>query len=50
MLVSGVQQTDSVIYTYILYHVLSHSRLLQDIEHSSLCYTIGPYLLFVLYA
>ena len=36
MLVSGIQQNDSVLY------VLFHYGLLQEIEYSSLCYTIGP--------
>ena len=44
MLVSGVQQSDSVIYicvcvyTYIytLFKILFHYKLLQDIEYSSL--------------
>ena len=41
MLVSGVQQTDSVLYIYIFFQILFHYRLLQDIEYSSLCYTVG---------
>ena len=28
--------------THILFHILFHYGLLQDIEHSSLCYIIGP--------
>ena len=51
MLVSGVQQSDSVICIYIHTHthththiyffqILFHYRLLQDIEYSSLCYTV----------
>ena len=32
VLVSGVQQSDSVVY------ILFHYRLSQDIEYSSLCY------------
>ena len=39
MLVSGVQQIDSVIRTYI--QILFHYRLLQAIEYSSLCYTVA---------
>ena len=35
-----IQKSDSVIY--ILFHILFHYGLSQDIEHSSLCYTIGP--------
>ena len=50
MLVSGVQQSDSYIYIYtrthiyvcILFQILLHSRLLEDIEYTSLCYTVGP--------
>ena len=34
---------------YILFHILLHYRLLQDIEYSSLCYTVGPCCLPVLY-
>ena len=36
--------------TLTLTHMHSfHHRLLQDIEYSSLCYTVGPYWLFILY-
>ena len=38
MLVSGSQQSDSVIYIYFL--ILFHYRLLQDTGCGSLCYTI----------
>ena len=31
-----------VYFIYILFQILSHYRLLQDIEYSSLCYTVGP--------
>ena len=44
--VSGVQQSDSVIF---LFQPLFHDRFLQDIESSSLCYTIGPGCLSILY-
>ena len=47
VLVSSVQQSDSVIY--ILFQILFHYRLLQDIEYSSLCYTVGPCCLPALY-
>ena len=30
------------IYVYILSHIIFHYGLLQDIEYSSLCYTLGP--------
>ena len=42
MWISAVQQSDSVIHTYILFHILFHYDLLQDTEYSSLCYTVGP--------
>ena len=44
MLVSGVQQNDSVIHLHvpILFQILFPRRLLQNIEQSSLCYTVGP--------
>ena len=47
MLVSGVQQSDSD--TYILFQILSCYSLLQDIEYNSLCYTVGPCWLSILY-
>ena len=34
---------------YILFHILFHYGLLQDIEYSSLCYTVGPCCLSILY-
>ena len=44
MLISTVQQSDSVmhIYIYTIFHVLFHYGLSQDTEYSSLCYTVGP--------
>ena len=49
VLVSGVQQSDSVIHTYLslLFQILFPYRLLQDIEHNSLCYTVGPCLFYI---
>ena len=41
VLVSGVQQSDSVIHTSILFQILFPFRLLQNIEQSSLCSTAG---------
>ena len=35
-------KSDSVIHIYILFHILFHYCLSQDIEYSSLCYTGGP--------
>ena len=51
VLISGVQQSDSVTYTHIytLFHILFHYGLLQDIEYCSLCYIVGPYCLSILY-
>ena len=45
-----VYSSDSVTYTYtyicintcILFQIIFHYKLLQDIEYSSLCYTVGP--------
>ena len=44
LLVSGVQQSDTVIHIHvsILFQILFPFRLLQSIEQSSLCYTVGP--------
>ena len=42
MLISDVQQRDSQICIYILSHILFHYGLSQDIEYSSLGYTVGP--------
>ena len=48
--ISGVQQSDSVIYTYIyFFQILSPCRLLQNIELSSLYDTLGPCWLSMLY-
>ena len=42
LLVSSIQQSDSIIHTYYIYICLFHYRLLQDIKYGSLCYTVGP--------
>ena len=44
VLVSGVQQSNSVIHIHmpILFQILFLFMLLQNIEQSSLCYTVGP--------
>ena len=44
VLVSGVQQSDSVIHIHvsILFQILFPFRLLHNTEQSSLCYTVGP--------
>ena len=49
MLISAVQQSDSVICTYSLFHILFHYSLSQDTEYSSLCYTVGTCCLSTLY-
>ena len=52
MLVSGIQQSDSVIHTYIyiyIFQILFPYRLLQNIKYSSMCYTVGPCWLPILY-
>ena len=50
VLVSGVQQSDSVIniHVSILSWIISPFGLLHNIEQSTLCYTVGPYLLCIL--
>ena len=50
VLVSGGQQSDSVIHVHIaiLFQTLFYYRLLQAIEHSSLCCTVGPCSLSIL--
>ena len=48
--VSGLQQSDSVIHidVSILFQILFLFTLLQSIEQSSLCYTVGPCWLSIL--
>ena len=48
VLISGVQQSDSVIHISILFQILFPFRLLQSIKQSSLCYTAGPCWLSIL--
>ena len=50
VLVSGVQQSDSVIHIHvsILFQILFPFRLLHNIEQSSQCYTVGPCWLSIL--
>ena len=49
VLVSGVQHSDSVIHVSILFRILSPFRLLQKIEQSPLCCTVGPCWFSMLY-
>ena len=46
---SGIQHSDSIIYIYILFQVLFPSGLFQNIEYSSMCYTVGPCWLSTVY-
>ena len=46
MLISVVQQSDSAIHIYIyniciIFPIIFYYGLLQDINYSSLCYTVG---------
>ena len=54
VLMSAVEQSDSVIhyiyiYTFILFYILFHYGLSQNIEYSYLRYTVGPCYLSTLY-
>ena len=51
VLISGVHQSDSdmCIYMHILFQILFHYRLLQDIEYGSRCYAVGLYCSSILY-
>ena len=51
VLVSGIQQNDSVIHIHvsILFQILFPFRLLRNIEQSSLCYTVSPCWLSILF-
>ena len=43
MLIFAVQQSDSIIkYIYIIFHILFHYGLSQDIEYRSLCFMDFP--------
>ena len=46
VLISSVQQSDSVMHIYIIFHILFHYDLSQDTEYSYLCYTVEPSYLF----
>ena len=47
--ISAVQQSESVIYIYILFHILFHYGSPQDTEYSSLCCTVRTCCLSILY-
>ena len=50
VIVSGVQQSDSVIHVHvsIVFQILFPFKLLHDMEQSSLCCTVGPCWLSIL--
>ena len=51
MLVSGIHQTDSVLYKYVcvcVYICIFHIFTLHGIKYNSLSYTVGSYCLSVL--
>ena len=50
MLISGIQQSDSGMHIHVSipFRILSPFRLFQNTEQSFLCYTVGPYWLFIL--
>ena len=41
MLISTQQSDYIYIYMCIVFHILFHSGVSQDIEYNSLCYTVG---------
>ena len=41
--------THTYAHIYVLFQILFHYTLLQDVEYSSLCYTVSPCSLSVLY-
>ena len=49
VLISAIQQNDSVIHSDILFYIHFHYDLSQDIEYSFLCYTTGSCCLSILY-
>ena len=51
VLISAVQQSNSVVYVSvcIYIYILFHYGLSRDTEYSSLCYTVGPCCLSILY-
>ena len=47
VLISAVQQSDSVIHMYILFFMFF--SIMNIVEYSSLCYILGPYCQFSIY-
>ena len=50
-IVSSAHQSDSVIhiYVFILFQIIYPFRFLHDMDQSSLCYTVDPCWLFILF-
>ena len=42
VLISALEQSDSVIHTFVFFYILFHYGLSQEIGYSSPCYTVGP--------
>ena len=49
VLISAVQESDSVIHIHTFFVILFHYHLSQDTEYNSPCYTVGPCCLSILY-
>ena len=49
MIISVIWQSDSAIHAHLLFHILLHYGLSEDIEYSALCSTDGPCCLLILY-
>ena len=49
VLISVVQQSDSDIYIYVLFHIFFCYGLSQNIQYGSLCYTVGHYCLILIF-
>ena len=47
-MISDVQESNSVTLVSVLFQIIFPFRLLYNIKQSSLCYTIGPFWLFIL--
>ena len=39
----------SSVYTYVIFEIIFNYRLLEDIDYSSLCYTVNLYCLLNIY-
>ena len=50
VMISDVQESNSVTLVSVLFQIIFPFRLLYNIKQSSLCYTIGPFWLFILNA